>query len=511
MAFERSYADRGDDDSASINPNPFPPQSARPRPRKSFHTYDPDSESLLAQLLPEPSAHRAQSRTIATGICILFFVFIIFKVSTTSNAVGEGGGYQEWMREGYFVEIDRSGGRAKSSSTLGGGKYDEIGINEDRVPATTTTPTDGEGGLIQSEVTNSSTTKVEGFDRETTVRKSEEINDLIRLSVLSEYLFHKVVPVADDKRIIILGDIHGSIVQLKSLLSRLSYSPRTDALFHVGDLVSKSNVSESLAVVQYMRESGIKGVRGNHDQGVLEWRNWFEAMGPLIAANEATPLPTSASVDLSATLLSANSSTMKLLGELEATKLNKEGNNASGSADLAEEGGADAIEGAGSTDELLQTSESELADSVERRRRTKRWMIGTRQDDIDEVVVEEVVIEVDVIETDKDQEEVDITTVESPATTSSSSPPSENPPVSNFDWLLLQESELSAMGISVPPGWEWGGNWFELARQMPQEDIEYLRELPLTIWVDMGDGTGTFIVHAGMRTSCFTISSLQQN
>lgn len=158
-------------------------------------------------------------------------------------------------------------------------------------------------------------------------------------------------------------------------------------------------------------------------QGVLEWRNWMEAMGPLIAANE------------------------------------------------------------------------------------KRSIAETKKDYIE--VDEEVVVEEDELRDMEVDEIISDTIITSPANSSGKMtaaagtvPPSSSnrtildASLSEFAWLSTKRADLESLGIEVPDGWEWGSNWFEIAKALPHEDAEYLRELPLTIRVDE---LNAFIVHAGLR------------
>lgn len=78
-------------------------------------------------------------------------------------------------------------------------------------------------------------------------------------------------------RMIFVGDIHGSYDPLQRLMSELQYDDINDVLFHVGDLVAKGPKPEQ--VLQWMREHKIRGVRGNHDQPVIQWRTWMEWAG----------------------------------------------------------------------------------------------------------------------------------------------------------------------------------------------------------------------------------------
>ncbi|KAL7417133.1 Metallo-dependent phosphatase-like protein [Mrakia frigida] len=79
-------------------------------------------------------------------------------------------------------------------------------------------------------------------------------------------------------RLIIVGDIHGSIAPLKKLLKKLNYQPKKDVLLHVGDTVAKG--PDPLEVLALLRKYEVMGVRGNHDQPVIEWRSWMEHVLP---------------------------------------------------------------------------------------------------------------------------------------------------------------------------------------------------------------------------------------
>lgn len=81
-------------------------------------------------------------------------------------------------------------------------------------------------------------------------------------------------PIDDpSRRMIIVGDIHGQFDHLQTLLKRLSYDNTTDTLVHLGDIITKG--PHSLDVLSYLSSNGILGVRGNHDQEVLERRSWI--------------------------------------------------------------------------------------------------------------------------------------------------------------------------------------------------------------------------------------------
>ncbi|KAI0001522.1 Metallo-dependent phosphatase-like protein [Russula compacta] len=68
---------------------------------------------------------------------------------------------------------------------------------------------------------------------------------------------------------------------LDNLLNRISYNKEKDTLIHLGDITTKGPHAGSLSVLSFMSTHNITGIRGNHDQMVIEWRAWLEWMGNL--------------------------------------------------------------------------------------------------------------------------------------------------------------------------------------------------------------------------------------
>jgi bis(5'-nucleosyl)-tetraphosphatase (symmetrical) len=93
---------------------------------------------------------------------------------------------------------------------------------------------------------------------------------LIQLSTLS----HKYLPqpTATSSKLIIIGDVHGQLHELKSLLKAADFSrSRGDHVVFAGDMVSKG--PDSPGVVDLAMSMGASGVRGNHEDQVLRmWR-----------------------------------------------------------------------------------------------------------------------------------------------------------------------------------------------------------------------------------------------
>ncbi|OBZ72369.1 hypothetical protein A0H81_07984 [Grifola frondosa] len=117
---------------------------------------------------------------------------------------------------------------------------------------------------------------------------------------------------APDKRVIVIGDIHGMNRSLHDLLSTLSVT-ESDTVLLTGDIVAKSTHAGSLAILDFLSQhnpdcasaSGVDpnpkpksrkakakaytsaskrgrvyAVRGNHDQMVVQWRAWREWFEP---------------------------------------------------------------------------------------------------------------------------------------------------------------------------------------------------------------------------------------
>jgi len=72
-------------------------------------------------------------------------------------------------------------------------------------------------------------------------------------------------------RTIIVGDIHGMLMELTALLKGVDFDANTDRLVAVGDLIHKG--PDSAGVVSLMRSLGAELVRGNHEDQQARYRN----------------------------------------------------------------------------------------------------------------------------------------------------------------------------------------------------------------------------------------------
>jgi predicted phosphodiesterase len=63
---------------------------------------------------------------------------------------------------------------------------------------------------------------------------------------------------------------------ISDLLKQVSYDKEKDTLVHLGDIIAKGPLAGSLSVLSFLSKHNITGVRGNHDQKVIEWRAWLD-------------------------------------------------------------------------------------------------------------------------------------------------------------------------------------------------------------------------------------------
>ena len=68
-------------------------------------------------------------------------------------------------------------------------------------------------------------------------------------------------------RTIVIGDIHGCLVELQELVAKLKYRQGVDRLILAGDLVDRG--PDSVGVIRYAMSIGAEAVCGNHDNKLL--------------------------------------------------------------------------------------------------------------------------------------------------------------------------------------------------------------------------------------------------
>ena len=77
------------------------------------------------------------------------------------------------------------------------------------------------------------------------------------------------------RRVIFVGDVHGHLKSLKSLLHKIKFDEKNgDHLVFVGDLVNKG--PDSAGVINLAMDVGASAVRGNHEDNVLRAHHRLE-------------------------------------------------------------------------------------------------------------------------------------------------------------------------------------------------------------------------------------------
>ncbi|KAL4808710.1 Metallo-dependent phosphatase-like protein [Aspergillus unguis] len=103
------------------------------------------------------------------------------------------------------------------------------------------------------------------------------LEDVVQLRMLDENLLPGRVPSAGDggessqRRLVVVGDVHGCKTELEELLGKVSFDTATDHLIFAGDLIEKG--PDSIGVVDLARNYNASCVRGNHEDRVLTLRH----------------------------------------------------------------------------------------------------------------------------------------------------------------------------------------------------------------------------------------------
>lgn len=241
-----------------------------------------EKESLLDALVPPPTHPRAGKRILAVSVVAIFILIsTMLGVSDTGKAAAGldrlQGRVQGWV---YGTDTsDIQGGRGSGSSS------------------SLQSPLDGAASVDAKEEDAEEESEGAGSDSES----GETLDTAHTQSDFAKYLWHRDLEfdIEGNGRLIIVGDVHGMIDELKRFLKELEYSPEVttthnDTLVFVGDLVAKHpDIRKSLETVAYIRSlPNAWAVRGNHDQDVINWRNWMtmsESYAALGADDSAPP------------------------------------------------------------------------------------------------------------------------------------------------------------------------------------------------------------------------------
>ncbi|KAJ5280119.1 hypothetical protein N7478_005491 [Penicillium angulare] len=116
-----------------------------------------------------------------------------------------------------------------------------------------------------------------------------QFDDLIQVQALDPDFLPKAAPEGEgadttDRRLIVVGDVHGCKDALVQLLDDASFTPATDHLIFTGDLINKG--PDSAGVVDLAREHSASCVRGNHEDRVLLLRRSIVASNAMAGPQE---------------------------------------------------------------------------------------------------------------------------------------------------------------------------------------------------------------------------------
>ncbi|KAJ5908150.1 Molybdenum cofactor biosynthesis MoeB [Penicillium taxi] len=118
-----------------------------------------------------------------------------------------------------------------------------------------------------------------------------EFDDLVRLRTLDSGLLPTARLEGEDpgsrkeKRLIVIGDVHGCKEELVNLLKKVAFAPKGgDHLVFTGDLINKG--PDSAGVVDLAREYKASCVRGNHEDRVLLVRHEMSKAKTLVEADD---------------------------------------------------------------------------------------------------------------------------------------------------------------------------------------------------------------------------------
>lgn len=98
---------------------------------------------------------------------------------------------------------------------------------------------------------------------------------------------HQILPaVPPGGKVIIIGDPHGCIDELKLLIEKCHYNKELDKVVIVGDLVNKG--PDSIGVVRYVQENNFISLKGNHDDFALSHLLNMSELPDLVWTSELT-------------------------------------------------------------------------------------------------------------------------------------------------------------------------------------------------------------------------------
>jgi len=70
-------------------------------------------------------------------------------------------------------------------------------------------------------------------------------------------------------KLIIIADVHGLLDELRQLIKLCNYSPKTDRLIFLGDLIDRGPCS--IEVLRFVQELHVESVMGNHEDWYVRY------------------------------------------------------------------------------------------------------------------------------------------------------------------------------------------------------------------------------------------------
>ena len=83
---------------------------------------------------------------------------------------------------------------------------------------------------------------------------------------------HRTIALDENKRHFVFGDIHGRFITFEHLLEVIDYDPATDVIYSVGDMIDRG--PNSVSVVEFFQRPHCHAILGNHEQMVLNLKDW---------------------------------------------------------------------------------------------------------------------------------------------------------------------------------------------------------------------------------------------
>lgn len=71
-----------------------------------------------------------------------------------------------------------------------------------------------------------------------------------------------------NRKILIVGDVHGCFKEFQTLLKKVDYDKKSHRLILVGDIINRG--PSSFEMMEWVREKGVEMVRGNHEQAFIQ-------------------------------------------------------------------------------------------------------------------------------------------------------------------------------------------------------------------------------------------------